>query len=926
MHNIHHANRDRIITLLREELMGPSPTGEAIDCTQSINLKEPGDYYRPHVQAESGEEIVGRNTPSSRYGIGVLFPFNTDADTIAESSEDAASDDEQANVAGDDIEPLIPNTPQHKNDSMRSDDMDDDFDISLTNAKKASSIGVSFLAIVPNHGKLVVEVSGGRYKRKDVISPDKADPRGWWLRSPVSIQATFQLENSSAKSIHRLSDPAIVAENLDGLDIRIEAIARQSETKDEQLMTVCVVNRTKSTGQHMDERCLFQTFFRVNLIGPDGEDENILPYPTNHVDLSGEDASLTLLYRDIPTFAVGHGCAADWKRSLDGKRATEISAEVLPVVETPSITPDIYVDDDHKQKIEISMAALAGLVDGDDGLSQIDDLIDRYSVWIKDRRLAISLLDDAYHMAANQHLQNLDRSLQRMTNGLAYLRSNEQAYHSFKLANHAVLLQQVRSRTEPRTASIDPKTQSIIFSEQYDPEELTKAGRGHWRPFQIAFLLSSLQSTAEEDAEERETVELIWFPTGGGKTEAYLGLTAFTIFLRRLRNNEDIGVQVLMRYTLRLLTAQQFQRASGLICAMEYLRQKSGQALGATPFSIGIWLGSATTPNSRDAALDIFRKLDRGQQCENKFVVTQCPWCGAQIGPFRNNDEKRKNKPPHILGYKQLNKSVVFHCSDRRCFFRDYLPVYVIDEDIYEKRPSMLIGTVDKFAMLTWKPEARSLFGIDADGERRWSPPGLIIQDELHLISGPLGSVVGLYEAVIEELCTDRRGLIASKPKIISSTATIRGYEEQVRSLYARNDVALFPPPGLDADDSFFARYARNPDGSLCSGRCYVGIHATGLSSLQEAQVRVFTTLLQAPTSWTPEESDPWWTLLTFFNSLRELGTTLTLFQSRIPDYQGAWESRMGERKRFFVGKYSVNPIPSKTYCVHNITFLPIRQ
>jgi hypothetical protein len=197
--------------------------------------------------------------------------------------------------------------------------------------------------------------------------------------------------------------------------------------------------------------------------------------------------------------------------------------------------------------------------------------------------------------------------------------------------------------------------------------------------------------------------------------------------------------------------------------------------------------------------------------------------------------------------------------------------------------------------MLAWRPEARSLFGIDERGNRQYSPPGLVIQDELHLISGPLGSVVGLYETVIEELCTDRRSDKPIPPKIVSSTATIRRYAEQVKALYGRESVELFPPPGLDADDSFFARYAKDAGGNLLHGRLYVGVHGPGLGSLQTVQVRTFSALMQAPTSISyPELQDPWWTLLIFFNSLRELGTTLSLFQSDIPDYLKVTANRLG--------------------------------
>ena len=347
-----------------------------------------------------------------------------------------------------------------------------------------------------------------------------------------------------------------------------------------------------------------------------------------------------------------------------------------------------------------------------------------------------------------------------------------------------------------------------------------------------------------------------------------------------------------MRYTLRLLTAQQFQRASGLICAMEYLRRKRIDNLGDKEFSIGIWLGGDTTPNSNDAAMRIYNGLRKGDKyTENLLLVTKCPWCGAQMGPFKHN---LGSQVPKVLGYVPSSGTVVFKCPDLRCDFSDRLPVYVVDEEIYKKRPSLIIGTVDKFAMLAWRPEAKSIFGFNVEGRRDVSPPGLIIQDELHLISGPLGSMVGLYEAIIEDLCTDHRTARPVKPKLVCSTATIRRFSKQVKDLYAREDVVLFPPPGLDASDSFFARYARDSNGNLMPGRMYVGIHAPGLGSLQTVQVRTFTALLQRPVAFSKEERDPWWTLLLFFNSLRELGTTLSLFQSDIPDYLGVIKGRSG--------------------------------
>jgi hypothetical protein len=229
-----------------------------------------------------------------------------------------------------------------------------------------------------------------------------------------------------------------------------------------------------------------------------------------------------------------------------------------------------------------------------------------------------------------------------------------------------------------------------------------------------------------------------------------------------------------------------------------------------------------------------------------------------------------------------------------------------VDEGVYETPPSLIIGTVDKFAMLAWKHEGRSIFGIDAQGRHEVDPPGLIIQDELHLITGPLGSMVGLYEGVIEELCTRRSKLDGTviRPKLVASTATTRASTRQIRDLYAREETAVFPPPGLNADDSFFATYDRfeeGPDkGKVKPGRMYVGILARGYGSGLTVNVRVFSALLAAAKLLPEKERDPWYTLLVFYNALRELGAGLTLFGADIPERLANLRNRWtpgGERR-----------------------------
>ena len=347
-----------------------------------------------------------------------------------------------------------------------------------------------------------------------------------------------------------------------------------------------------------------------------------------------------------------------------------------------------------------------------------------------------------------------------------------------------------------------------------------------WRPFQLAFILMNLVAFVYPRDAERDLVDVIWFPTGGGKTEAYLGLAAWSMLFRRMNDPADTGVSVLMRYTLRLLTAQQFQRASSLICALELMRRADPKRLGQEPFSIGLWVGGDVTPNSEADAIRKLSELDNGDG-QNPFVVLACPWCGVEMG------RRPYGKGFRVFGYvpEKKPRTVRFRCEDPGCPFGNShgLPLEVIDERIYRSPPTMVIGTVDKFATLPWNPEARRLFGLDVGV----SPPDLIIQDELHLISGPLGSMVGHYETVIEELCTRQDKGRRIGPKIVASTATISHADEQVQALYSR-DARLFPAQALRAGDSFFA--IERPE---LPGRTYVGVLGSGLSSHVVAQIRV---------------------------------------------------------------------------------------
>jgi hypothetical protein len=887
----HIANRAKILAALREEIVGPKPVGEPIDVLKELWFESVPVSRRPFRQKETGEEILTRDRPCKRYGAGVLFP-------VGICGEDGGDGTAAKEEAIDPVEEEISPEPAEPEESMLTDrghssltvianrdgqggqeDPELDLDLSAANELRPGVMAVSFLCDTGGDASLFVRVTGARY---DPISVQAGDwKRRWWLRRPVQLTAVLQPDELVDEGIRRATP--IGESDVGPLRLSVEVRVRPVE-KDQVLLTVCLVNRSIVEATQ-DEVCLFQAVFEAEIRNADGTPA-ILPYPSGRTGEDPEDLGLELLYRDHQTFGAGHGCSADWDSAPSLGRVSRVTGNPFPVTEVPNITPEVQRSDG--SRVAVSMAALGGLDRADDGMSSLEEVVDLYRTWIEKSRGRVGHLPRELRGVAQEHLERCARAAERMSLGLEYLRENQDAMTAFRLANRAILIQQVRARRTPRTIRFDRENRRYSFGEPYpDPDPLNpERGQGQWRPFQIAFFLMAVPSTAEARHTHRELVELIWFPTGGGKTEAYLGLAAFSMFLRRLRDREDSGVDVLMRYTLRLLTAQQFQRAARLICAMEDVRGRR-EDLGNTPFSIGIWVGTTTTPNSLRDAVSNLRGLRRNRRsAKDWLVVRQCPWCGAEMGVIHPTRARPwPEEAGRVTGYIELEGGISIHCPDSACRFHTRLPIHLIDEDLYSERPSLVIGTVDKFALLAWNPSARALFGLGADGERISSPPTLILQDELHLISGPLGSMVGLYETLIEHLASDHRLGPRTKPKIVCSTATIRRFSEQIRALYGRTEADLFPPPGLDASDSFFSRFATDSEGNLLPGRLFVGVHAPGLGSVPTAQVRTFASLLQAPVPFDSEERDPWWTLLVFYNSLRELGQALSLLQSDIPDY-----------------------------------------
>ena len=419
-----------------------------------------------------------------------------------------------------------------------------------------------------------------------------------------------------------------------------------------------------------------------------------------------------------------------------------------------------------------------------------------------------------------------------------------------------------------------------------------------------------INSIVYDESPERNIVDLIWFPTGGGKTEAYLGLTAFAIFYRRLTySKEAAGTTVIMRYTLRLLAAQQFTRAATLICACEYIRQQCEKkhrkypiySLGKEPISIGLWIGGTHIPNRNEGKNSASYHLEKlknvgkhyyvrsEKERHNKFQVLKCPWCGTKMVK-----DDRNNKLVGEWGYNMgSGKHFYMFCPQEDCDFTNKLPIQIIDDELYRNPPTLLFGTVDKFAMMPWDGRIGAFFGIGSNNRA----PELIIQDELHLISGALGTVVGIYETAVDGIC-GQKGVY---PKIIASTATIRRAKEQCSVLYNR-EVVQFPAPGLDAEDSFFARESTIDYEKGIYGRKYIGIMPSGKTKAM-TEIRMMAALMQkAYTMDLPDEiKDKFWTLTVYFNSLKDLGKASTLVDDDVKDFIIRTANRMFTTRRLIV-------------------------
>jgi hypothetical protein len=618
-----------------------------------------------------------------------------------------------------------------------------------------------------------------------------------------------------------------------------------------ELVTVTLINTQR--GQSFDvAKALFQVELSCSLqVG------TFLPYPAPPHAHSTARAEEDYLYRSAVPYARGHGVAATWKREGDEVREVEIA--FLPTVDVPLATFALPPD----TRLESSVFSLERLSRIEESPTEVIEalksFVSAYSGWIHVETEQARAAGEVQAVALSGKVGKWAR---RMADGVSLLERDPTARRAFSWANRAMGMQMVLSEY---LRKLSDEGRQIAPSDPSMSPALDNIGGLSWRPFQLGFFLGVLSSLWQHNSDERLEVDIIWFPTGGGKTEAYLLVSAFELIRRRLATGDDTGTAILSRYTLRMLTAQQFQRTAALFAALEILRRAKGPALGSRRFTLGLWVGDLT-PNRYAVALEQFEALvERGGKGKNPFLLERCPRCGTSL--FHP-----KAPPTTGWGVQATTASFKMRCPRGECEFHEELPLNLVDEALYSEPPSMLIGTIDKFANLPWDERGSVFFGPSTGPSM---PPTLLIQDELHLISGPLGTLDAMYEAAIAEIIRARGG---PPPKIIGSTATIRNAAEQVQALYGRPS-NVFPSPISRWDDAFFFR--SDPSRT----RRYVGVMGQGYVKPVIALIWSAAAVLQSvlEVELTEKELDTYWTLLAYHNSRRELGRTMTAARDEIP-------------------------------------------
>jgi hypothetical protein len=880
--------RAHIVDVFRRDLIGPGP--QDADLTSERLNESPARWYLAGFLAPAEDPLAldgddDENDPSAQEEMEIDVE-EPDADGVG----GAATDNE---------EPEAPNARRRF---------------------LPSSVGLTVL-LDPDVTSIEVRVSWGDYRTEPPLpeaillpeplpeelgedgKPKRTDrPLVDWVRSPKERVVVLPVKDGRGGPI---VVPESAAEQRRGGGLVLETHSRlfsytmpDGKTERVRALTVFLVNRRATVHRfYADVSYAFQA--RLELVCETGfhPRRDLSGYRAQDWDLRIAD----LHYRDMREWAVGRNAAAGWDTAEDGASGVmRVWTDPLPSAEVERVAPN--EDAEFKAQVTFGMEALARLaeVDGSGLRAALADLPVLYGIWIDAEHSKLAGLPTRRRETGERLVAEMEAAKHRIAKGVEILATDAKARTAFRFMNLAVSMA-ARRRVAGATG---------------DPNALDEP---QWRPFQLAFLLLNMAGLIDRTHVDRETADLLFFPTGGGKTEAYLGLAALVIAHRRLGGSGVLGagVAVIMRYTLRLLTLDQLARAAGVVCALELMRtnpknldERDRRMLGDWPIEIGLWVGSDASPNKlggkgksdETTAVGRIRRYRNGRDKRAPAPLKACPWCGTEFTPSSFACTPNEHAPTNLE----------IRCVNTACEFSRNrpLPVLTVDEPIYRRLPAFLIATVDKFAALPWVGETGAFFGhVDRfddgvgfygaaePGEGQplgngWSldPPDLIIQDELHLIAGPLGTVAGLYEAAIDQLASRGSGENRVRPKIVASTATVRRAADQIAALFDRNTTSIFPPPGIDRVDSFFARTVPS---TTNAARLYLGIAAQGRGP-KLVFLRSLTTLVAAAQAAydgnipadakARNPADPYMTALCYFNALRELGGARRIVEDEVRD------------------------------------------
>jgi len=494
-----------------------------------------------------------------------------------------------------------------------------------------------------------------------------------------------------------------------------------------------------------------------------------------------------------PIYSEGSGTTAD-----SSPEAIGVRTETIPTYEQAK-----YLSRD-PEDIKARMETLAGNEGREavfEVLTRIADTMDEAADDYEDIKHEITASKTGTARENfEEAVEQFEQEQHRFRAGMQCLRDDKRAYRAFTLCNQA----------------------------------FANMGFSQWRLFQIVFIVMCLpdilkQADGIEDdvevdfesdalTEQLDVADIIYFPTGGGKTEAYLGLVTFTAFHDRLRG-KDYGMTAFTKFPLRFLSLQQLQRVANVFAEAELLRRK--HELGGEEFSLGYLVGKQNTPNAlkEDGQNKLRRAVQDEEFKEEILYVDTCPFCGEEQVEITGDRERGR---------------IIHQCTNGACS-EDELPVYVTDREVYRYAPTFVVSTIDKISIIGMQRRMRTLFGqakircekhgyagesecvadqyaLLSDGacsEDDWEnvdpvePPSLLIQDELHLLREEFGAFDSHYETFIQAY-NDRITEGDWTMKVVAATATIEGADQQVRALYQKN-ANIFPSKSPRLKQSFYA-------------------------------------------------------------------------------------------------------------------------